>query len=59
MGLWAPTLGYGTHQDLGRERCVYWINSKESPLASVTAGGLAMSMCCPLLLRVCVREYVI
>jgi hypothetical protein len=25
-----------------RERCLYWINSKESPLASVTAGGLAM-----------------
>jgi hypothetical protein len=27
---------------LERERCLYWINSKESPRASVTAGGLAM-----------------
>ena len=25
-----------------RERDLYWINSKESPLASVTAGALAM-----------------
>jgi hypothetical protein len=25
-----------------RERYLYWINSKESPLASVTTGGLAM-----------------
>jgi hypothetical protein len=25
-----------------RERDLYWINSKESPLASVTASGLAM-----------------
>ena len=24
------------------ERCLYWINLKESPLANVTAGGLAM-----------------
>jgi hypothetical protein len=27
-----------------RERSLYWINSKEAPLASVTAGGLAMSL---------------
>jgi hypothetical protein len=25
-----------------RARCLYWINSKESPHARVTAGGLAM-----------------
>jgi hypothetical protein len=29
-------------RDRERERYLYWINSKESPLASVTAGGLAM-----------------